>query len=60
MQKMVGGLPSIRKRQVARKIYVNKDWPPGMNIKFHNKNDVLTRHEQARCLTAGISSISFR
>ena len=29
MQKRVVGL--LKKSPVARKMYVNKDWPPGMN-----------------------------
>ena len=51
MQKRVVGL--LKKSPMARKMYVNKDWPPGMLIFILFKN-IADPHRQARCLTAGI------
>ena len=53
MQKRVVGL--LKKSPVARKMYVNKDWPPGMLIFILFKNSADPRG-QACCLTAGTFS----
>ena len=59
MQKRVVGLPFHQFPEVGKLIKARRLRPSGMSIKIHNKkNKVLTRHEQACCLTAGISLFS--